>query len=319
MRHAPHSALLAGLLAVALAATAWAGFDEGFAAYEGGDYDAALEEWQPLADEGDAKAQYFLGNMHFNGRGVPPDLAEAARLYRLAAQQEHVEARRNLGLMYRNGWGVPPDHTEAARWMRLAAEQGDPDAQYDLGFMILHGQGVSRNREEARRWYRLAAAQGHSEAQRKLTDMHDEDQSVRETQRSDMGDFTMTDNPSEWFGVLLDSVIGSGDTMSVGFILAIAAIVLIIVLPVVMPFSFYRIKPLMQQLADEAAERDRALLEECRKVAPLLRQLADSAAERDQAMLEEFRTINRALNDEVVRYEAAVRSPAKDTLTPPTK
>ena len=82
--------------------------------------------------------------------------------------------------------------------------------------------------------------------------------------------------------------------MSVGFILAIAAIVLIIVLPVVMPFSFYRIKPLMQQLADEAAERD-------------------------QAMLEEFRTINRALNDEVVRYEAAVRSPAKDTLTPPTK
>ena len=52
---------LSALLAVLFASTAKADFDDGLAAYEEGDYAAALREWRPLADEGDLDAQFYLG------------------------------------------------------------------------------------------------------------------------------------------------------------------------------------------------------------------------------------------------------------------
>jgi hypothetical protein len=56
-----------------------AGWDEGIAAYERGDYETALRELYPLAEQGDAKAQNNLGDMYCYGHGVPQDYAEAVR------------------------------------------------------------------------------------------------------------------------------------------------------------------------------------------------------------------------------------------------
>ncbi len=53
--------LLALVLACALSAPAWAGFDEGLAAYKQGNYKTALREWRPLAEQGHVSAQYNLG------------------------------------------------------------------------------------------------------------------------------------------------------------------------------------------------------------------------------------------------------------------
>lgn len=44
--------LLATVLMVAFAGPVRAGFDEGMAAYERGDYETALKEWQPLIERG---------------------------------------------------------------------------------------------------------------------------------------------------------------------------------------------------------------------------------------------------------------------------
>ena len=66
----------AAVLLVALAASAWAGYDEGLAAYNRGDYATALREWRPLAEQGDANAQYNLGLMNYHGRGVPQDYTQ---------------------------------------------------------------------------------------------------------------------------------------------------------------------------------------------------------------------------------------------------
>ena len=41
------------------------------------------------------------------------------------AEQGHAPSQAGLGFMYREGQGVPQDDAEAARWYRLAAEQGD--------------------------------------------------------------------------------------------------------------------------------------------------------------------------------------------------
>lgn len=113
------------ILAVVVALPAWAqSFSEGFAAYERGDYAAALGNWRPLADQGDAFAQYNLGVMYATGRGVPQDYAEAVRWYRMAADQGLALAQFNLGTMYGNGLGVPQDYVQAHMWFNLSAAGG---------------------------------------------------------------------------------------------------------------------------------------------------------------------------------------------------
>ena len=98
-------------------------FNDGVAAYERGDYATALRLWRPLAEEGDALAQYNLGLMYGKGEGVPQDDAEAVKWYRLAAEQGLANAQNSLGVMYTNGEGVPQDYVQAYLWFDLAASQ----------------------------------------------------------------------------------------------------------------------------------------------------------------------------------------------------
>ncbi|TDL88026.1 redoxin family protein [Meridianimarinicoccus aquatilis] len=60
---------------------------KGIAAYGRSDFEVALQELRPLAEQGDAYAQYFLGFMYLNGDGVSKDEAEARRLLQLAKAQ----------------------------------------------------------------------------------------------------------------------------------------------------------------------------------------------------------------------------------------
>jgi len=103
---------------------AWAGVDEGFAAYHRGDYTTALRELRPLAEQGDTAAQYNLGFMYGNGQGVLQDYAEALKWYRKATEQGHARAQYNLGFMYENGQGVARDYVRAHLWFNLATANG---------------------------------------------------------------------------------------------------------------------------------------------------------------------------------------------------
>ena len=68
-------------------------------------------------------------------RGVPQNHTEAARLYRLAADQGHAQAQCNLAAMSLKGTGVPQDHAVAARPLKLAAGQGFQPAREALGHL----------------------------------------------------------------------------------------------------------------------------------------------------------------------------------------
>ena len=105
-----------------------ADFDKGVRAYDAGDYTAALAEWRPLAEQGDAVAQDNLGLMYVNGQGVPRDYVEAARWFRRAAIQGYAWAQNNLGLMYGLGDGVPQDYVMAHMWSNLARARGYEEA-----------------------------------------------------------------------------------------------------------------------------------------------------------------------------------------------
>src|SRR2546425_1106147 len=113
---------------------------------------------QEHATPEDAEAQFNLGVMYHEGRGVSQDDAEAAKWYRQAAAQGHAGAQYSLGVMYYYGQGVPQDYAEALKWYRQAAAQGYAGAQSELGVMYHNGQGVSQDDTEALKWYRQAAA-----------------------------------------------------------------------------------------------------------------------------------------------------------------
>ena len=141
-----------------------ADFDKGWKAYQTEDYATALREWTPLAEQGDAEAQFSLGVMYEHGQGVPQDNKAAVKLYRLAAEQGVAKAQFNLGVMYHKGQGVPQDYKTAVKLYRLAAEQGFAKAQFNLGVMYHKGQGVPQNHTHAHMWLNIARSDGYKKA-----------------------------------------------------------------------------------------------------------------------------------------------------------
>jgi hypothetical protein len=130
-----------------------------YAASERGDQVTALRRLRPVAEQGDARAQFLLGSIYYMGRGNLRDDAEASKWFGLAAEQGDAAAQFRLGLMYSEGDGVPQDHAEAAKWYRRAADKGYAQAQYNLGLAYAAGEGVVQDRVMAHMWLNLAVAQ----------------------------------------------------------------------------------------------------------------------------------------------------------------
>ena len=172
MKPAVKHALAAINVVLSLAAPVAAGpYEDAAAAYNGGDYAAALRLLRPLANQGDAGAQFNLGLMYARGEGVPQNQAEAVNWFRLAADQGHVDAQNTLGFTYSFGAGVPQNYAEALKWYRLAADQGLASAQFFLGGMYANGQGVPQDYVLAHMWFNLSAAQGDQAAAKNRDDV----------------------------------------------------------------------------------------------------------------------------------------------------
>ncbi|MBB3570546.1 tetratricopeptide repeat protein [Rhizobium sp. BK491] len=131
-------------------ATAYA--DEGQDLYSTGDYQRALKYWQPLAEHGDAQAEFGLGLLYETGHGVEQNFDTAQSWYRKAAEQGLASAQNTLGAMYANGRGVAKDDVQAEELYRKAAEQGDVHAEVNLSNMYRFGRGVPRDINLAITW-----------------------------------------------------------------------------------------------------------------------------------------------------------------------
>ena len=97
-------------------------FQDGFDAYKRNDYKEAFKLFRLSAVQGNESAQFNLGLMYYEGKGVPQDYKEAVRLVRLSAEQGDGGGQSNLGEMYSKGQGVPQDYKEALKWFRLSAK-----------------------------------------------------------------------------------------------------------------------------------------------------------------------------------------------------
>jgi TPR repeat protein len=106
------------------------------------------------AEQGNAMAQHQMGGLYYIGRGgVPKDYRESVKWTKKAAEQGFRPAQHGLANMYKYGYGVPQDYPEAMKWYKKAAEQGDTIAQWWLGDMYENGYGVPKDNEEAAKWY----------------------------------------------------------------------------------------------------------------------------------------------------------------------
>jgi TPR repeat protein len=113
---------------VCLTVPAWADYQAGMDAKNRGDFAKALRELRPLAEQGDARAQFYLG------------------------------------MLYENGDGVPEDYEKAREWYEKSAAQGDANAQFYLGLLSAFGRGGPMDLVQAHMWYSLAAGNGHARA-----------------------------------------------------------------------------------------------------------------------------------------------------------
>ena len=154
---------LAALILIALTA-AYADVDAALRAYNQGEFQDAMREALPFAQQGDVQAQHLIGMLYYDGAGTPKNYAEALKWFGKAADQGDTDAQSRLGDMYTSGQGVPNNYAEAAKWFRKAADQGDTYAQFHLGD-IYSSQGALKDYAEAMKWVRKAADGGYAPAQ----------------------------------------------------------------------------------------------------------------------------------------------------------
>lgn len=154
-RRALAAIALLALIAANVPAAAGA-LEDGLTAYHAKDYVRALQLWRPLAEQGDADAQYEVGTLYAEGKGVAASDIIAATWFQRAAEQGVAGAQYNLAVSFAEGLGVRKDDALAAKWFRRAADQGMAYAQLNLGLMYAAGRGVPKDNIESVRWLELA-------------------------------------------------------------------------------------------------------------------------------------------------------------------
>jgi len=142
------------LLGLTLGTAFAADFAAGLKAYESHDYTAAFNEWKPIAEGGDANAQFNIGLMYFDGKGVPQDYEQAVDWFKRAANQGYAKAEKNLGELYYSGKGLKRDYIQAYVWLSICAASGDQNCadHRDIVAGKLNSSKLATAQHQARDW-----------------------------------------------------------------------------------------------------------------------------------------------------------------------
>ena len=89
---------------------------------------AALAACQQAAKDGDAQAQFELGQFFYDGTHAERNLDQALSYFEQASLQGHAEAQYHLGTMFFKGEGVAANNVQAYIVLKMAAVNGAEDA-----------------------------------------------------------------------------------------------------------------------------------------------------------------------------------------------
>ena len=152
-----------GIAAVTLSvglSPVWADKSDAIVAYQAGNYKEAARQFRPLAEAGDAEAQYYMGYMYEKGQGVAKDQAVMRKWYQRAADGGNAKAQYKVAVGYAFGLaGLPQSDEDAAKWLQQSAENGYKRAQKTLGRAYAEGRyGLPRDAKQADYWSKKAAS-----------------------------------------------------------------------------------------------------------------------------------------------------------------
>jgi TPR repeat protein len=108
-------------------------------AFDNGDYELAFKLWKPLADNGDANAQNYLGILYYLGLGTKRNYKKSLEWYERAARSGHADAQRNYGDMINFGRGIKKDNYSAYKWYFAASQQGNEKAKRQIEVIAASG------------------------------------------------------------------------------------------------------------------------------------------------------------------------------------
>jgi localization factor PodJL len=133
--------------------------------------DEAAKWYDRAAQAGVVPALFRLGTFYEKGMSVKKDVDIARRYYQQAAERGSAKAMHNLAVLDADGGGKGANYKSASLWFRKAADRGVADSQFNLGILYARGIGVEQNLAESFKWFSLAAAQGDADAGRKRDDV----------------------------------------------------------------------------------------------------------------------------------------------------
>ncbi len=164
-------------------------------AYKNGKYERALRLFQRASDDGNIVADWYLGHMYRQGRGVRQDDASAFTYYSRVADHYDpdeddknrlritVDAMVRIADYQRLGAvnaGLQPDPQAAARaYLKIATTYGHPAAHFALGVMSIRGEGVKKNPQQGLKWLMAAARKRYAPAEAYLGELYWEGRLVR--------------------------------------------------------------------------------------------------------------------------------------------
>jgi localization factor PodJL len=133
--------------------------------------DEAAKWYDRAAQAGVVPAVFRLGTFYEKGLSVKRDIDIARRYYMQAAERGNAKAMHNLAVLDADGGGKGANYKDASYWFRKAADRGVADSQFNLGILYARGIGVEQNLAESFKWFSLAAAQGDADSIRKRDDI----------------------------------------------------------------------------------------------------------------------------------------------------
>ncbi len=142
-------------------------YDQGAFYFAQGDYISALSLWSPLAAEGNSAAQYSIGLLYDQGKGVKKDPQRALKYFQSASDQDLAVAQYYLGMKYFAGLDVTKNMTKAHHLLNKAAQSDYLNAQFQLA-NIYDQNGKQQDLKLATRWFTRAAENGYGPAQHSL-------------------------------------------------------------------------------------------------------------------------------------------------------
>ncbi len=145
-------------------------YARGIKAFAEGDFEKAANLWLADAYLGSADAQFNIGVLYVEGKGLRYDRAEAIFWFTKAAKQDHQEAQYNLGHLLLEEQEDVSKIKQGIEWWRQSAESGFPIAQYNYGRALFYGIGTEEDRPSSKLWFERAKTGGNIRASDFLQD-----------------------------------------------------------------------------------------------------------------------------------------------------